>query len=50
MLNVFVVIYQAQVRPFKTIEANRNELTNEAFMILICYNLFVYTDWITEKE
>jgi hypothetical protein len=50
LLNIFVVIFQAQVKPFTTVEANRIELINESFMILICYNLFFYSDWISEME
>ena len=31
-------------------EANRTELINEWFMVMICYNVFFYTDWIPDKE
>ena len=44
------MIYQALVKPLKTSYANFMELSNEVFMILVCYNFFILTDWIPEKE
>ena len=45
-----VVIYQGQTMPLKTQQDNRTEIINEFLMLMICYNLFLYTDWIGKKE
>lgn len=49
-INLFVMIYVGNVRPFKTAKMNRDELVNEGLIYLLTIILTVFTDFCPLAE
>mmetsp|Transcript_11864 Transcript_11864/g.18305 ORF Transcript_11864/g.18305 Transcript_11864/m.18305 type:complete len:166 (+) Transcript_11864:1334-1831(+) len=50
VMNMVVVIFQGQVKPFKTLHENRMDIFNEAMVMFITYHLFMFTDALPDMD
>ena len=45
-----MIIYIGYFKPFRDKIINSLEITNEVLNILMSFHVFIFTDWITNKE
>lgn len=58
VLSIFALMYQAiimitlvgYIPPFKSRLENLLELVNESFVLLVCYHLFTFTDFLVDTN
>lgn len=46
MSSIFIISYVVRVKPFVSNFSNKQEIWNEIFVMMACYPLYTFTDWV----